>query len=79
MNAKTAAIDALVLAALQGGGPKATYVVANIVNAQRRPRLTTAFVRRSLIRLELAGAVERAPTSYAVMHVWRATAAAETS
>lgn len=65
-------IDAAILNALRpyGAAGRATYVVRNILR-ETDIRLTTQQVRARLLRLERDGKVERAPSNYVAMNVWR--------
>ena len=69
-------LDAAVLAALSGRSKEVTYVIRNIVAERPGWRdLSSAQVRAACRRLERAGLIEQAPTSYAVMLFWRITQA----
>lgn len=73
-------IDAAILDALRyyGANGAATYVVRNVLRSRQGGGLdfSTAYVRRRLMRLERAGKVERVPSNYPVMIVWRVKDAA---
>lgn len=64
--------EAEILDTLRRRSPLMTYVVKNSLNTACSPRRwSTPQILRHLKKLELAGKVERAPTSYAVMLCWR--------
>lgn len=62
--------DEAILVAVRRYPGAATYVIRNMLSTGQ-PHLKTASVLRRLKGLELAGKVERAPSSYRVMICWR--------
>src|SRR5208337_4605779 len=64
--------DAAVLAILRRHGRMVSYVIRNWLAYEDEARVPTARVLAALKRLEKAGAVKRAPSSYAVMISWQA-------
>lgn len=71
---ETTTFDDLVLAALKQGGRAATYVVRNRMAMRSAGNYATRRVLAGLRRLEAAGRVRQAPSSYAVMLTWEAAA-----
>lgn len=63
--------DDQILAAITSHGAAMTYVVRNILVREQRFPVETPWVLRQLKRLERAGKVERARTSYLVQICWK--------
>ena len=64
----------IVLIVLRTHGRMATYVASNWVSFHVQKKTSTRRVLSAMKRLEAAGLVKRAPTSYRVMLSWEALA-----